>query len=276
VYVLRGIDPKTGEPVKYTGSTIQELKSRFSKHTWKALYNADTTTITTEEVWAEPNQAASGRGTLRSAKMEAARSIEQGTMDRVAKEPGRALNESRAATEENVAKWREVHGAEARNPQTIKVGKPTAPARGGASATTIAESANTAKASAAEGEVAATRVKPGGGGGVAGVFIGLAVYDAVKTAREQKIQDRYVMAPILFEDEGGEFTLHPGTWPFSSTEKHYVGGDNDGQVVSITGREYADIVEEHEALYGYIDWKGDFVPGKLRQELPAVEQGDVY
>ncbi len=102
------------------------------------------------------------------------------------------------------------------------------------------------------------------------MFAGLAMYDAIKMARERKMS-QYVMAPYVLEDEGGAFTLSSAEGLFSGTyEKHYIEGDAAGTVVPIKKKEFYELKGEAEALWGRADWKGDFVPGKLRKELPVM------
>jgi hypothetical protein len=269
VYVVRGVDPRTGQPVTYTGSTIQELKSRFKGHKWLDLIKADTTTIEVQEVKAEPNVAGSGRGTQRSAKMEAVRALEEPTRQQVAREQGKPLNRVRAATEQNAEAWKKTHGVEGGRTFTHKkVG-------GGASAVTVAESASATSEGAAS---AASGKKPPGGTsmkGTAGVFIGLALIDGYRVAR-QEVESEYVVAPYLLEDEGGVFTIESDRNLFDSVyQKRYVSGDREGEVAAVEKEEFHDLQEEAQALWGYVDWKGEWVPGKLRTELPEVDQ-DVY
>jgi hypothetical protein len=106
---------------------------------------------------------------------------------------------------------------------------------------------------------------------MAGAFAVLAVYDAIKMSRERAMS-AYVMAPYVLEDEGGSFTLSSAEGLFSGTyEKHYIEGSSAGTVVPIKKTEFYELKGEAEALWGRTDWKGDWVPGKLRKELPVVE-----
>ena len=273
--MIRGVDPTTGESISYTGSTTQELKKRFGKHKYNQLINAESTTIDVQKVSAEVDVAASGRGTLRSAKNEAVRSLEETTRNQVSKEPARPLNEVKAATEENAAAWAKRHNVEAGESFTYK----SAGAKPGANATVITESATgAATAESATGATAspeAAAVSRAGrvglkGGGAAGVFIGLALIDAYTMAREQA-EAKYVMAPYLLEDEGGVFTLEEEGLIFKGYQKRYVEGDRAGDVVPIEKSEFRENMDEAKALWGHLDSNNEWVPGKLRKELPAIQ-----
>jgi hypothetical protein len=265
VYVLRGFDPLTGEPVTYTGSTMQELRQRFRKHEWKALYNAESTTIDVEKVPADIDVEASNRGTVRSAKMEALRSREEVVRQQVEKEPSRPLNKVRAAAEENVEAWRNRHNVGEGETVRVKTGTKQGP-----NASTVTETASGSASVPAKnaGKIGAKTPKVGATGGAL-VFTGLALIDAYKMAR-QYTESGYVMAPYLLEDEGGIFTLRERTFPWDPYEKEYVSGEAAGTTVEIDKQEYYDFSDEARALWGYLDWKNEWVPGKLRKELPVI------
>lgn len=50
--------------------------------------------------------------------------------------------------------------------------------------------------------------------------------------------------------------------------KNYVAGAKQGEKVRVSKSEFEDLAEEAKALWGTIDWQGDFVPGLL---LPSLE-----
>jgi hypothetical protein len=84
---------------------------------------------------------------------------------------------------------------------------------------------------------------------------------------------RFVMAPYLLEDTQGVFSIseqHEGIFHFNKYFKEYKTGPLAGQSVEITSEEFSKLREEAEALWGTTDWKGDWVPGLLRRELPVV------
>jgi RHS repeat-associated protein len=105
IYVLR-----TARNEVYGGSTAQELRSRFRTHQWRKLLNAKGTSLMVYDVTAEINVQASNRGTIRSALNEALRTVEQQILNEVATEKGvKTLNRRAAATESNMAIWRQRH-----------------------------------------------------------------------------------------------------------------------------------------------------------------------
>ena len=52
--------------------------------------------------------------------------------------------------------------------------------------------------------------------------------------------------------------------------KNYIEGDLAGQRESINKKEFNFWKEEAHALWGYLNFWGDFVPGLLRPELPEI------
>ena len=85
---------------------------------------------------------------------------------------------------------------------------------------------------------------------------------------------RYVMAPYVFQDDGGSFTVQEGSrWlVFSEYSKLYVEGPLAGKSVTIDKSEFTWFKKEGEALWGTVDGWGDFVPGLLMPELPEVPE----
>ena len=221
-----------GNPVVYTGSTAQALKARFSSHEWKTLIQSESTTIEAYSIKAELNIAASGQGTLRSATNEALRSAEQVVLKRRRAEVGlEELNASEAAEEANIVKWGEA--------QNVTLG---------------------------------ARFTFKAAGGVA-VFAGFQLLQIFLMYRDMKLS-QYVMAPYLLEDTQGVFTLQEqdrGIFRSNKYFKNYETGPLAGQRVEITGDEFSALRREGEALWGTTDWKGDWVPGLLRRELPVID-----
>jgi hypothetical protein len=281
VYIVRGVDSATGEAVSYTGSTIQDLRKRLGTHKWRQLIKAESTTIDIRRVDAEVDVKASGRGTMRSAKMEAARSAEEAVRRNVAKEPSRPLNEVRAAKGKHMEAWAERHNVRVAKPTPYKVAGGTRRSGPGAPASTVTESSTVAEVASepvARRAPAAPRsprggVKPKLGGTAAG-FLGLVLYDAFKMAREQELE-KYVSGPMILEDEGGAFTFRGGGLFSPTFEKEYIAGESAGTVEPIDKKEFYELKEEHESLWGRVDWKGDFVPGKLRKELPVINPNSI-
>ncbi|MBZ0115775.1 MAG: hypothetical protein K8H88_02185, partial [Sandaracinaceae bacterium] len=174
IYVLSGT--MNGTRVTYVGSTAQELRQRFSTHQWRSLLEQEGTRVTVYEVRAEPNVAASGRESMRSAVNEALRSAEQTVYERVS---GRArargvevLNSPDAppAGEGNARLWAERHN--------VQIGRGTRIPRGFALP-----------------------------GVVNGMFSAFSARDAFLWARDMA-RSRMVWALYQLEDERGTFTLH--------------------------------------------------------------------
>ena len=202
------------------------------------------------------NVEASGRGNIRSAQNEALLSQEEKALRQTESEvaeanknlkPGQAprtiLNKNRPAAGENMAEWEARHSA----------------------------------SSDAEWEVIKT---PGSSVIVFRVFVGVQVLqlilDAVFAERNAKLA-RYTWAPYVFIEENdpeSSFTVDGvSSWMgFVTTwRKHYITGKHAGSYVEITDDEYKALKDEAEALYGYVDFWGDFVPGLLRTELPIID-----
>lgn len=101
---------------------------------------------------------------------------------------------------------------------------------------------------------------------------GLLLLDAVMLYRDQKMS-QYVWAPLPLLDSGGVFTLWQedrGIFRSNDYYKKYKSGPLEGQMVPITTYEWDELRQEAEYLWGYVDWKGDFVPGLLRPKLPVI------
>jgi hypothetical protein len=200
------------------------------------LCTPDSTSIDTHVIKAELNVAASGRGTVRSAQNEAMTAAEQVVLKRErAAGTARELNEIEAAEEARIVVSGDLHNVSIGPRMTYKVGS----------------------------------------GAMVGAFAGLQVLQIWTMYKDAKLA-RYVMAPYLLEDEHGAFSLEKETQLFHATHyyKLYKSGDRAGQEVEISGDEFSALREEAEILWGTTDWKGDWVPGLLRKELPEVPSAD--
>jgi hypothetical protein len=85
---------------------------------------------------------------------------------------------------------------------------------------------------------------------------------------------QYEYAPYYMQDEGGVFTIGfaKDGW-FASTEywKTYKSGQMEGEKVYIDKEEYNFWKAEGKALWGHLDFWGNFVPGLLNPVLPSSE-----
>lgn len=231
IYTVRAT--VNGEQVVYSGQTARELEQRLlkDKHKWSDIIKAKTTTIEAHTVSAELSVAQSSRGTLASAKKEALSAAEQVVVKRRRAEIGvKELNSIDAAEEANIVKWADRHNVQLGARFTFRSG-----------------------------------VK-------VGAFAGFAVLDVFMMYRDQKLA-QYVMAPYVLEDEKGIFTLQEqdrGIFRQNYYFKTYQSGDLKGQTIQIAKDEFLQWKQEGELLWGTTDWKGDFVPGLLRPELPVV------
>ncbi|MFI1196357.1 hypothetical protein ACH4T9_24325 [Micromonospora sp. NPDC020750] len=233
VYTVRG--EIAGAAVVYTGSTKRELAQRLYKdrHTWSELIKNKSTTIEVHEIKAVLNVKESNGQSLRSAENEATRAAEQVVIKRRRTDVGGAVekNARNAATEENVEVWAERH--------QVRLGPRT-----------------TFRAGVKIGAVA---------------FFQLV--DFFLMYRDTKLS-QYAMAPYLLADETGVFTLQEtdrGVFRPNWYWKNYQTGPLAGQRVQITKDEFHELKGVAERLWGTTDWKGDFIPGLLRQELPVIE-----
>jgi hypothetical protein len=223
-----------GDPAIYVGSTAQEIRQRFNKHEWKKLITAKDTMVTTYEVTAELNIADSGRGTLRSARNEALRSAEQDVLNQI--KAGKVNKEIL----NKVPAATEKHQIEWTVTHNVKLGKPKPTLKGG------------------------VRI---------GAFGGFALLDVISTIRDINMS-KYVFAPYVLEDEGGQFTLkiqRGGLFSRSHYWKAYEAGSMAGEMCEIDECEFDFWKKEGEALWGTTDFWGSFVPGLLRPELPIID-----
>lgn len=222
-----------GEEVVYSGQTSRELAQRLLKdrHKWGALIKSPTTTIEAHEVTAELNVSASSRGTLASAKKEALSAAEQVVVKRRRVEGIRELNSIEAAEEANIVKWADRHNVRLGARTTFRAGVKLS------------------------------------------VNAWLVAMDLLMMYRDMKLE-QYVMAPYVLDDERGAFTFNEqsgGLFHKSHYFKNYKTGDLAGQRVEVSEDEFNQLVDEAKALWGTTDWKGDFVPGILRRELPVID-----
>ena len=232
VYVVRGT--LGGEAVTYVGSTAQDLLARVGgRHRWNALITAEGTTVTTYQVTAELNVAASARGTLLSARNEALRAAEQRILTRVSRGEAVTLNEIRAATPENATTWRARH--------SVSIGRGRLTLRGG------------------------VRV-----GAFAG-FALLDLFNMWREERLSRYAYApYILedagGQFTLSEERAHWFAHHYRW------KVYQSGPLAGQRVEVDEVEFDFWRREGELLWGTTDFWGDFVPGLLRPRLPVVER----
>jgi len=202
------------------------------KHTWTELIKAKTTIIEVHEIKAVLDVQQSSRGTLASAKKEALSAAEQVIIRRRRAEAGlKELNKIEGAEEANVLRWGDRHQVRIGARSTFRAG-----------------------------------VKVAG-------FAAFQLLDFFLMYRDEKLA-RYVMAPYLLEDERGIYTLQEKdrgifrpNWYF----KNYKTGTLSGHSMQIPKDEFVELQEEAELLWGTTDWKGDFIPGLFRQELPIAD-----
>ncbi len=232
IYVIEGT--LGGKSAVYVGSTAQELRKRFSAHTWKKLIQAKNTKVTVYEVGADIQPSMTRTKTVRAAVNQALRAVEQKVLTKVRKgKAARILNRARAGLPKNVKRWIKTHSPKLHKPSVAKL-------RGG-----------TLKAA----------------GGV------LILLDILKMARQIKA-NKYSQGPAVLAGEGGEFTVDYELGPLSGLwgnkyYENYISGPLSGKRLEISKEKFEEHRKEARALYGYIDWKGDFVPG-LIQPKPTV------
>ena len=249
-YIYRVEGYLNGQRVVYIGSAAS-IKTRLVKgHEWHRLLTQESTTVYVKKVYGTPDIAASGRGTPLSATREALRSMEEPELKKAEKraekenrkrKPGqkrtRVLNVDRAAREPHV--WQKRH-------QTSR-------------------------------QIRWRRIKrPGSGIRLGAVSGGLLLLDVYRMYRDDKMS-RYVMAPYVLEDEHGAFTLFYdrgilGGLFSSSYYKRYIAGQYKGRKIQVSDSEFEALRDEAEALWGTVDWWGDFVPGLLQPELPRMNR----
>ena len=90
-------------------------------------------------------------------------------------------------------------------------------------------------------------------------------------------KSQYVITPYVFDDFSGEsgagqFIIErQRTLIFWNTYyKTYVSGINEGKSYEISRAQFKYWRNVGEDTYGYLDFKGDFVPGSVRRSLPVA------
>ncbi|MES2936378.1 MAG: SpvB/TcaC N-terminal domain-containing protein [Pseudomonadota bacterium] len=94
----------------------------------------------------------------------------------------------------------------------------------------------------------------------------LVVVDAMKMAREKRIAEQggTRIGPAVLEDAGGEYTITVKYGLFvNDYTKTYINGPLQGTTKDLGFFEMRDEVQKRDAKYGYFDWAGDFVPGRV-------------
>jgi hypothetical protein len=257
IYKLEGIID--GKPVVYIGKA-NEIKVRIGSnvkaHKWGSLVKDPQTKVSIRKVSAKLDVEASGGKSVRSAQNEALLSQEEKSLQQTEQQvkeynenlkpgqaPKRILNEPRPrpATEENVEIWQKRHNVTSEEEwDVIKM--------------------------------------PGSSTIVFRVFIGVQIMqiivDALLQERNRKMA-RYRWATYVFLEKDGEssFTLESEGewWGFvMHYRKSYISGPRQGTKVEIPKEEFNDLKDEAHALYGDVDFWGDFIPGMLVPELPVV------
>ncbi|HEY1983983.1 MAG TPA: hypothetical protein VGG85_01155 [Terracidiphilus sp.] len=255
IYKLEGY--VNGRPVVYIGKAA-EIRERIGRasHPYSSLVKDAKTKVSIKKVYGKLDVEGSGRGTPQSAQNEGLLSQEERALRETEGQvktynenlkpgqlPKSVLNKNRPAAGENMELWEKRHQVRAD------------------------EEWDMIKA-------------PGSSAIVFRVFIGVQVLqiimDALLAARNRKME-RYDWAPYVFLEEDGKssFILEEQTvwWRLYPTyRKHYISGPQDGKYVDIEREKAKELKNEAEALYGYVDIWGDFVPGMLLPELPVVER----
>ncbi|KNY25610.1 SpvB/TcaC N-terminal domain-containing protein [Pseudobacteroides cellulosolvens] len=221
-----------GKTYVYSGQTARQLAQRLYRDKHKWREIIRSKTTTIEAHEITAQIRRLPNQTARSAVREALSAGEQVVIKRRRAEPGvTELNEINAAREANIERWAEQHSVRLGARFTFKTG-----------------------------------VK-------VGAFAGFMLLDAFLMYRDEKIS-KYVMSPYVLEDEQGIFTLQVkdrGIFRSDYYFKNYKTGSLVGQSVQISKEEFLELQEEAELLWGKLDWKGDWVPGLLRQELPEID-----
>ncbi|MEQ9076577.1 MAG: RHS repeat-associated core domain-containing protein [Sandaracinaceae bacterium] len=240
IYVLEGT--LDGVDYHYTGQTAQELRQRFSRHRWRRLLEQEGTVVRVVEVEAELNIAASNRRNFLSARREALGAAEQHYMEQTARRhrrTGRVRgNGPNAAAPGNAATWRARHrvrwGRLRRIPRSLALPR-----------------------------------------GATTAFIGFALWDVMMQLRQTRTA-RYVMEPTVLLDEYGDAStleVDEGLVPIVGDDffMRYQSGSRRGRRREIDYFAFRDLVDEAEAMWGYIDLLGEWQPGLLRRSLPEID-----
>jgi hypothetical protein len=256
-----------GETVRYVGSA-RDLQERFAsgRHKWEDIIRDKNTQIRAKRVRGHLDIAGSNRGTELSARKEALGSVEKLELERSERQaarrnrnlgpgekPMRILDDDPIVSSETKrAGWQKTHNV------------------------SIAKRWTNIKRS---GQAFDALRLPSGGqrlrkAGTRLVSV-LDVYgtakDAVAFARDQQLS-AYEMAPYVLEDEGGAFVFGTETGELFSNTTYYrefVDGGHAGEREEISRSDFEEYSDEAKALFGYVDWRGEFVPGLLNPRLPC-------
>lgn len=224
--------PYNGKTETYIGSTAQDIKKRMGNHKWKTIVQHPDSTVKAIEVNAELDIKGSGKGTYLSARNEALRSAEQEVINSYRKKKINLINVDDAATEKNLPIWKSRHSVNF--------------------------------------NMNSTKLALKGGNRVNSM---LGVIDIYLMSMELR-KSQFVYAPYYLQDEGGVFTIgYSKKGLFSKTKYHktYQSGPSAGIQLSIDKEEYKFWKAEGEALWGYLDMWGEFVPGMLNPVLPSAD-----
>jgi len=141
-------------------------------------------------------------------------------------------------------------------------------------------SANSIRASRnPEGAIGKYNVKSGefgvikaGKAGLGYITVVIDVYTTYQQFREVGLSmSGITMADVQFKDGGGNFIVVDYCTLLFCYAKQYVSGPMKGQMVAISWAEKKKLQKLYEDEFGYIDWKFEFVPGRLRKELPKSD-----
>ncbi|UNK21040.1 GIY-YIG nuclease family protein [Paenibacillus sp. N3/727] len=224
--------PYNGKNETYIGSTAQDIKKRMGNHKWKQMVKHPDSTVKAIEVNAELDIKNSGKGTYFSARNEALRAAEQQVINKYRDQKIDLKNIDEAATEKNSPVWKARH--------SVKF------------------------------DMNSVKIALKGGNRVNSVFGVFDFYSMVMDVRKSQ----YEYAPYYMQDEGGVFTIgySKAGW-FSKTKYHktYQSGPSKGNKLYIDKEEYNFWKGEGEALWGYLDAWGYFVPGLFNPVLPGAE-----
>lgn len=105
-------------------------------------------------------------------------------------------------------------------------------------------------------------------------FYGLGLWDLFMAYRDLKLSN-YKFAPYILEDEDGMFTIGEGKNGWFAKHKHwktYQSGTKTGKKENISKEDYNYWKREAEALWGRVDFLGNFVPGLLN---PKLDDGSI-
>jgi RHS repeat-associated protein len=208
-------------------------------------------TITAWRAFGEPNIPWSGQGTSQSALQESLRSVEAPIIRSLSPvESPLSLNAINAARVQNAEVWEAIHQSRL-SQRPIRIANP------------------------GQGIVLRSL-------GILGWVQVVADEAVIKPIEEKKAQ--YVNDLLQFSDDeyadlygrpqGHDFNIliEPGEhfWNADKYYKSYLSGSCKDKRIYIDKAEAKRILQNYEALYGYVDWKGDFVPGIRRKSLPVL------